>query len=187
MLLANKARTYAGVLPLVPGRYLRTSRDSTREDFDAGVQELTHARFLVIDEDSQEILIRSFVRHHEVIKQPNLTKNMVRSLDSVYSRRILDVLLMELARYLREEPELKGWAEIEEEDPRLWVALCQTMQRLEEARAAGADPETGELDDPEETHGNGQEFDDESGYEPVDSLPDRLPIYADELSSSVPY
>lgn len=71
--------------------------------------ELTAAHFLVIDEDTEEVLVRSFVRTDTLMKMPNMATAMVKAFQQVVSPRLRAVIVHELQRLHREEPTLKGW------------------------------------------------------------------------------
>ncbi len=52
----------AGVLPLTLGRWASRAEDSTIDTLELALAELAARRFIVIDRDSQELLVRSFVK-----------------------------------------------------------------------------------------------------------------------------
>lgn len=143
MFLSSKQRTNAGVLPYTPGRFTRNAADLDRAVFDDAVTALEEARFIVVDRESQEILIRSFVRNDEGIKQPNMATNIGRTIGSIFSEEILDALFTELARYMATSPELQGWESLRNEvTPGQWQAISTRAQRIQQT--GEIDPDEGE-------------------------------------------
>lgn len=64
--------------------------------------ELVSARYIVIDETTDEVLVRSFIRSDEVMRQPNVAKALRDDFESVFSASIRGVIVHELNR-LRED------------------------------------------------------------------------------------
>lgn len=88
--------TYCGIVPFTARRWARMAAGTTPEDIDQAVKELEAAGFVVLDEDTEELWVRSFVRHNGVLSQPQLTKAMVRSFDDILSATLRDRFLTEL-------------------------------------------------------------------------------------------
>ncbi len=79
----------------------------------AGV-ELEERRYVVIDEASEEVLVRSFVRHDGVLKSPNIAASMVKDYASIGSVEIMRVVAEEVRRAASEDPTLKGLPAVRE-------------------------------------------------------------------------
>ena len=119
-LMSSEDLSWCGVALLTPQRLARTSVDMTERRVRANLKVLEAARFLVLDESTAEILVRSYVRHDDLLKQPNITKAMVKSLDRVRSADIRHAVIVELGRKYKEEPDLKGWHTIQGLRPELF-------------------------------------------------------------------
>lgn len=113
-LLSSDDITWAGVAPYMPARYGGLATDLTARKVERLWADLDRARFLVLDKGTGEILVRSFLRHDNVIAKPNLTKAFCQAWRRVRSDRINEVLMDELRRILHEAPKLSGWNQIEE-------------------------------------------------------------------------
>ena len=72
-------------------------------------EELAKERYIVIDEGTEEVLIRSYIRNDEVMKQPNLVVAMVGAFAGVASREIRGVIRDEVWRLSVDAPELSCW------------------------------------------------------------------------------
>lgn len=62
MLKSQAEITAAGVLPLTRGRWSKLSIGMTAADLNDLLKVLAHGRFIVIDEDTEELLVRGFVK-----------------------------------------------------------------------------------------------------------------------------
>lgn len=98
MLLSDGGINNAGVVPLQARRWANCSSDGTeasiRDDLDA----LAAGRFVIADHDTEEVLVRSFIRNDGVAKQPNTLKNAAVTARSTQSPEIRRVLAGELRR-----------------------------------------------------------------------------------------
>ena len=72
MLLSQQNLSHAGLLPLTVRRWASKAKDTTSEQIETWLGELQCERFVVVDYDTEELLIRSFIRGDEVYKQPNV-------------------------------------------------------------------------------------------------------------------
>lgn len=122
-LISSPDLSWCGVAPLLPQRLARGARDLTERKVRNAFAELTQRRFLIIDNETAEILVRSYVRHDGILKQPNVTKALVRAMDRVHSDTLVDAVKVELARLLIDEPDHKGWDTIRSGWPELFAEL----------------------------------------------------------------
>ena len=63
MLLSQKKMTMVGVLPLTPRSWSRGCNATTTQSVQEGIDELEAESFVIIDEETQELLIRTMVKH----------------------------------------------------------------------------------------------------------------------------
>jgi hypothetical protein len=103
---------YVGVVDWRTARLSAMAADATREGIQATAESLQEKRFVFIDEDTEEILVRSFMRHDGLLKQPKLSISMVNAYGSVASKRIREVVTFELQRLHTEYPD---WAAFRQE------------------------------------------------------------------------
>lgn len=92
---------HCGVMPLRVGRWARKFGVTTGQ-FQAALDGLAVARFIVIDIDLEELLIRTFIRNDGVYKQPNVLRAAQRAMVSVSSPVIRDAQAIEVERLLKE-------------------------------------------------------------------------------------
>lgn len=94
--LSQPGVTYAGVVAYTAKRWARMAADTGPGDIERAVHELEAARFVIVDEETEELFIRSFVRHNGVLAQPQLRKSMQRAYGDILSPAIRKAFLTEL-------------------------------------------------------------------------------------------
>lgn len=99
VLLSQPVLTHAGTLPLTLTRWSGLTEDRTVADVEKAVRLLEERRFVVIDWETEELMIRSFIRNDGVYRQPNVLKAAMRVLlDEVESSTLKEAAGVELAR-----------------------------------------------------------------------------------------
>lgn len=109
VLISHPTMNRAGVGTWHAGRLSGLCASWSRSVVESAARELIDGRFIVIDEDTDEFLVRTFVRHDGLMKQRNLATTMAREFAAVGSRSIKGVVVWELRRLHEEHPEFKGW------------------------------------------------------------------------------
>jgi hypothetical protein len=127
-LISSRDLSWCGVAPLLPQRLVRNAANLTERKVRSAMAELANARFLILDHETAEVLVRSYVRHDGILKQPNVTKALARALDRVHSDRLRDAVKVELARLLVDQPDHKGWDVIRSGWPDLFAELLAKGQ-----------------------------------------------------------
>lgn len=98
LLISYSTRNHAGVLPLTLKRWAKSTADASIENVTATLRRLVAAKFVAIDWDSEELLIRTYIRNDEVYRQPNLLKSALKFALQVESIALRWVLHDELLR-----------------------------------------------------------------------------------------
>lgn len=109
VLLSSPTMTYAGVDSWHPRRLSKRSRGWTVEAIEAAAAELIDAHFIVVDTDTDECLVRTFVRNDPFMKQPNLAVTLANDMAGIASRELRQVVTHELNRLYEEHPDWGGW------------------------------------------------------------------------------
>lgn len=120
MLMTHPTLTYVGVADWRPKRLTAYAAGLTVERIEAAAAELVAGHYIVIDDDTEEVLVRSFVKHDGLLKQPRLSVSMANAYATTASNQIRGVVVHELLRQRHENPEYKCWA-----DPRVADVLTQ--------------------------------------------------------------
>ncbi len=102
-LLSQKDLAHTGVIALRERRWSRKAADLTVAEVGQHLDELARASFLVVDEEAEEVLVRSFIRRDKVYRQPNVLRAAADHLPLIASPLIRDALAVEIDRIVAEE------------------------------------------------------------------------------------
>jgi hypothetical protein len=127
MLMSNDGLSYCGVVDYIPSRFEHLAADMSARKFTKAVNGLIAARFILLDERTQELLLRTYVRHDGVLDRVNMGKATGTAFEAVVSRLIKRAIGVELARLLSEQPGLPGWAGLASTSP-LAHAMASGME-----------------------------------------------------------
>jgi len=97
-LISQPNLNHAGLLPLTLRRWAGKAAGLTAAELRAHLEALAAACFIVLDEDTEELLIRSFVRNDGVWKQPKVMGAMTSGALEISSRALRGALLAEMDR-----------------------------------------------------------------------------------------
>ncbi|MFQ4148263.1 hypothetical protein AAGW05_06145 [Arthrobacter sp. LAPM80] len=109
LLLLTHDLTFAGVADWRPARLAGFAVDSTAESIREAAHGLARASFVIIDEDTEEIMLRSFLRHDGLLRQPKVSVSMANAYATTASSTIRGVLIHELHRLRKDYPEWVAW------------------------------------------------------------------------------
>ena len=144
LLLSQRLVNHAGVVPVTLQKWANTSPGTSVDDVLAGLRELAERRFIVFDLETEELLVRSFIRNDGVAKQPNVLKAALRQAketDSANLRAALaDELLklgLEMASQVARELNPSGRVPEPIENPSETVPLEPLAKGSEESRGKG--------------------------------------------------
>lgn len=101
--------SFCGVFEWRPLRIAKLAMGWTVPEVEATAIELSKALYLVFDQDSEEVIVRSFIRNDGLLSSPNITKAMLRDYSNTSSRDLRAVVVHELKRMHSENPRFKGW------------------------------------------------------------------------------
>jgi hypothetical protein len=97
-LISQPNLNHAGLLPLTLRRWARKAMGLTAAELDEHLDALAKAHFIVLDEDTEELLIRSFVRNDGVWRMPKVMGAMVSGALEIESKALRRALLDEMDR-----------------------------------------------------------------------------------------
>lgn len=105
-LISQPDLAHSGVIALRERRWSRKSSDGNLPGIEKALTDLAAARFLVVDWDSEEILVRSLIRRDRIFKQPNVMRAAVDNVPLIESQLILRALCAEMERIRADNPDL---------------------------------------------------------------------------------
>lgn len=97
-LVSQRDLCHTGVIALRERRWARTAADLNSAVVIADLKALEAARFVVVDENTEEVLVRSLLRRDKVYRQPNVLRTAAGQVAQIESQAIRAVLLAELRR-----------------------------------------------------------------------------------------
>lgn len=106
--------SYCGVHDWRPGRIAARSTGYDADDIETVAACLEARHFLIIDRDTEECLIRSWMRFDGLMKQPRLVISCIKAYADVESELVRKVLVHEMRKIREESPGLACWS-----DPRV--------------------------------------------------------------------
>lgn len=121
LLLSDPKLSYCGVTGWHPGKISQRSGENAGRDTLVAGAELSNRRFVVIDEETEEVLVRSYLKHDPVMKNPRLAVTMTKDYAVVGSKKIRAAIVFELTRLKSAEPDWPCW-----ENPHVKTVLRQT-------------------------------------------------------------
>lgn len=109
VLLTDPKLSYCGVTDWMPRRLAARAKNWAPEDVHEAGVELDSRRLIVVDEDTEEVLIKSFVRYDGVLRHNRLCVSMANAFGDVASKHLRGVIVHQLLRLQTEEPDLPAW------------------------------------------------------------------------------
>ena len=88
LLLSQPDMSHCGVLAITPARWARLSSDTTPAEIRADLAELVQNRFVVVDEDTEELWIRTWMAYDGGFRVPNTAKAISTALTAIMSPTI---------------------------------------------------------------------------------------------------
>lgn len=112
-----------GVLDYLPNRLARGSSGLTETVVAANIKILRQADprpWLVLDEETDELLARSFVRYDSLMNAHRSAKAVAKDYRTITSAALRLTVVEELRKLYDEKPSMAGWKGIREQDSDLW-------------------------------------------------------------------
>lgn len=110
LLMTHPSLSYAGVADWRPGRLAKMCSDMTADKVEALGASLQSKRFIYADEESEEVLIRSYIRHDGVLNHPKLAISFANAYTAVASSNIQKIIVHELTRLQGEHPDWRAFS-----------------------------------------------------------------------------
>lgn len=109
LLLSHPTLSYVGVADWRPGRIAQLAKGLTAEKVRETAARLQELHFILMDDESEEVLIRSFVKHDGLLKQPKMSVSMANAFAATASNPIREVIAFEVQKLRERDPDLAAW------------------------------------------------------------------------------
>jgi len=140
-LLTSASLTQIGRADWRPKRIAKMARGLNVEQVERYAAELSAQRFILIDDETEEVLVRSFLRHDEPLKNPNLWKSIGSAFAEIASPTLREAVAVEAARLRQEAPD--GYAAAKGGTVFPWSsAYLRTMLKAGSTTPSHTPPET---------------------------------------------
>ncbi len=140
MILQDKRISWCGVMTYAPAVLATKSVGNTESKVRRTVATLESRGFLATDSSTNEILVRSYVRHDGVMDRRNLGKAVARALDKVMSIQLRGLIRVELRRLLDESPGAAGWMGFKDESPEEYAVVSAMPYGIQSRIESGIQP-----------------------------------------------
>lgn len=124
MVLSQPRLSYCGTLDFFPSRLASQVAGLTESKVRTAIRTLEKLKYLIVDRDTHELAVRSYVRHDGVLNRRNMGNAVGRALGTVVSQPIRDVILHELGRLYADDQTLAGWDGFKDYDPIAFDMAC---------------------------------------------------------------
>jgi hypothetical protein len=98
MLISQGDLSVAGVIPMTCGRWAYLSTATTATDVRADLERLAAANFIVIDESTEELWVRSYIKHDRGFTNPNGMIALHRAAERIVSPQLRAMVWQEIER-----------------------------------------------------------------------------------------
>lgn len=102
---------FCGIADWRPKKLAKRAADTTPAVIDRAAAELTSRLFIIVDDETDEVFVRTFMKHDGLFKQPNMCKAMVKAFMDVGSpdlRSMISHELNQIAPRVRQDIEQSG-------------------------------------------------------------------------------
>jgi hypothetical protein len=100
LLCSQKMVSLCGVMHYSPKRLALLTRGATPESVERVVAALEALRYVVVDRDTDELIIRTFVKHSGCLNMPKVIIGMTRQFDQIASLKLRAVVLDQMVEAL---------------------------------------------------------------------------------------
>jgi hypothetical protein len=105
----SPGRTLCGAHEWNAGKIGQRAADWTKERIEAAAEVLSERLFLIVDADTNECLLRSWIKHDGLWRTPNMAVSVANARANVASRTLRGVIVFELLKLRDAEPESSSW------------------------------------------------------------------------------
>ncbi|NKW33718.1 hypothetical protein GS942_16790 [Rhodococcus hoagii] len=135
VLVPDPTLNHCGVADWRPARLISKARDLTVEQILSAAGELERKRYALFDLDTEEVLVRSYIRGEKLLRNPKMAAAVVKSYRAVASKTLRAGVVSELQREHADNPQYSSWtypARV-----RIWLGSCPVRVSMRSATPTG--------------------------------------------------
>ncbi len=103
LLCSQSTVNLCGAIALTVGRWARMAPDTTTESIESDLAVLESERFVIIDRETQELFVRTLMKHDHVLEIPKVRGAAIAQLETVISLRIYNEIAVVLGAPTKEQ------------------------------------------------------------------------------------
>lgn len=111
-ILTRPDLNHVGVGDWRPRRLSKLAVGISADQVEEAAEGLQSKLFILVDDESEEVLIRSFLKHDGVLQNPNLGASIKSAYDSVVSSMLQEVVVHELHKLAERDPDLPAFTAV---------------------------------------------------------------------------
>ncbi|SKH53824.1 Uncharacterised protein [Mycobacteroides abscessus subsp. massiliense] len=109
ILIPDPKLSHCGVTDWRPKRLINKAAGLTLDYIKTAAAELERERFALFDEDTEEVLVRAYIRSEELLRNPKMAVAVADAYLGVFSRQLKAVIASEVHRDKSEHPDYSSW------------------------------------------------------------------------------
>ena len=129
-LLTSPSLNFCGVTDWRPSRIAAMAAELAADDVEYAAAWLEAGEFLIVDRNTEEALIRSWVKHDGLVSSPNMTKAMAKAHAGIGSSILRAVVVDQLERLRQAQPGLSGWKHLGDVLRKRSLTVSEAFQKL---------------------------------------------------------
>ncbi|AEK07837.1 replication initiation protein [Mycobacterium phage Yoshi] len=108
-LYTNPGLSFCGAGEWHSGRIANRARDWTKDRVETAAAELSRRLFVIIDTDTDEYLLRSWIKHDGLWRTPNMAVTVANARGELSSKTLRGVVVFEVAKLKKAHPDSTAW------------------------------------------------------------------------------
>jgi hypothetical protein len=109
VILPDPTLSSVGVMDWRPRKLIRKASNSSFDVILGAAAELERARFLLFDLETEEVLVRTYVRNDELLRNPKMAGSVIKAFGAVASKELRAAVVTEIARVRADHPDFSSW------------------------------------------------------------------------------
>lgn len=112
VLVPEPSLSYCGIADWRPKRLLGKSMDMTMDRLLDAAAELERERFSLFDLTTEEVLVRSYIRSDEILRNPKMVPAVLKAYRLAASKQLRAAVVSECLRAKEQHPEFSSWTHV---------------------------------------------------------------------------
>lgn len=129
-LLSSPSLNFCGVTDWRPARVAALAAELNADDVEYAAAWLEAGEFIVVDRATEEVLVRSWIKHDGLLSSPNMAKAMVKAHAAIGSGILRAVIVDQLERIKANGLDYSGWKFVAPLLKKRSLTVAEAFQKL---------------------------------------------------------